>query len=98
MTATEIQAIADDRIFSGVVNHYLIKTALAVFDESDATENHTERLAYAKQILRGQVNLGIWVRVVLANATISAKADRSAIADSEIEYVVTTAEFNKLAS
>jgi hypothetical protein len=47
------QALADDPRFQKRVSAALAKIAWEVLGESDATPNHAERAAYARQVING---------------------------------------------
>lgn len=66
-----------------------VKTACAVLNESEATENHANRLAFAKKVLLNPRQYAQqYFRLWMSNTTVQTNGD--ATTDSDIEYVVAT--------
>ena len=67
-TADQLSALGNDAKFQQRVKSLLVQQAAAVYSESTNTQNHAQRLVYAKQILQGSINY-INVTQVLVNRT-----------------------------
>lgn len=72
------------------LNYYLTAAAIAVMAEEDTHDNHTNRQAYAKTILRGQADIYQVALAVVSNLTVSGKIEADEDYDSDIAYVITT--------
>jgi len=66
------------------------KAAVDVVNESASTENHSDRLSWARKVLRSVegpiTESGAWVWKVLENATIQAAP--TAASDNDVQFVI----------
>lgn len=83
-----IVAVADNPAFIKRVEYFLVKAAIAVMNESEATVNHADRLIYASRALNSAVDFRPYALGVLANPTVAALADPATVTDNDLEFVV----------
>lgn len=83
-----IVLVVDNETFGKRVEYFVIKAALAVMTESEATANHSDRIVYAQRVLNANYNKHGYVVGVLTNSTIAALSDPSAVNDNDLEFVV----------
>ena len=90
--ATSLQAVQVAGNLSSRVAFFVTKAGVAVMNESNATANHADRVAFAEKVFVGDYDLTQYTYSVLSNPTILAALDVSendlGLADSDIEFVV----------
>ncbi len=100
-TLQEIYAIIQPQNpVMGRVMAALVKASWAVLAESEATENHANRLALAQKVVADPktYEAKVW-RLFLSNSTVQAAIDNlSGLTDNDILYVVQTEQYNTLAN
>jgi len=79
---------ANEKGFQQKIKYYMQKSAIAILGEESTTEGHTERVAYAKQILSGNASIYEYAVGVVTNSTIATKIDNGTDYDSDLEFVV----------
>ena len=62
--------------------------AVAVTTENPTTENHAERMLFAKKILYGEISTYHLAYAVLTNPTIQAKIEAGEDYDGDLDYIV----------
>jgi hypothetical protein len=92
---SDFGTIAKDANFQSRVAYALATQAIVVFAEVPTTPGHGARVAYARLVLVGAVNIQPACSVVLTDATIMAEANVSAtpqfgITDPHIQAAVAT--------
>lgn len=65
-----------------------VKAAIAVMNESSATPNHLERVAFARTILTGGLYSEMAVFAVLSNPVIQQKLEDGISIDGDLEFVI----------
>ena len=97
MSALDLIATASDPTFSGRVMMIMFKVAQNVASEDAATENHTERVAYAGMVIRGEEKPQIVAAHVISSnpsITITIEDDPAALGsnvpDGDIEFALAT--------
>ncbi len=76
--------------FTGKVEFEMVAAAIAVMAESVDTENHLQRVAYAKSILNGVINPKQWHYGFAANATIKAHLIADTDYTSDLAFVASS--------
>ena len=80
---------SQDERFKSKVWYHLIKAAIAVINEADTTENHINRLSYAKGILgEATLNIDSVAFGIATNSTIAGKMKDGGDYDDDLEFVV----------
>jgi hypothetical protein len=99
----DLNTIANDGQFQNRCLAALKAAAVDVLAEDPSTQYHTQRAAYANQVISEQVNGEEVASVVLTNSTIAAEVTvaslpgaNSTVPDSDIEFAVSSI-FNDLA-
>lgn len=100
----DLMTISRNLRFLERVGYKLISAAISVMNEDVGTAHHVERVQYARSIIAGGMQSGLFTNVavmVLTNPAIAAEADTNtqpdlAIPDSDIEFQVNSL-FNSLA-
>ena len=92
-TYDEMATIAANNSFLRRVEYCMKKAAIDVMAESSGTASHTERVAYANNILGGSASVPAYALSVVTNSTITASADISnnpdfGISDSDLDFTV----------
>ena len=95
MSALDLIATASDETFAGRVMMLMFKTAQNVASEDAGTPSHTERMAYAGLVIRGEEKPQlVSAHVISSNATISAAIEQdpaalgSNVPDGDIEFAL----------
>lgn len=89
MGAIECYQHAQKKDFQHKVKYYMQTAALAIIGEDGETAGHTERLAYAIDILSGDANIKEFSIGVVTNSTIAATINMgNEPSDSDIEFTV----------
>lgn len=92
MATKEIIQAASKPAFYQRVSFIALKAAQNVANESDATPNHANRIAYAGRVLKGDDKaLLLALHIAASNATIASTLETSggdAVPDSDLEYAM----------
>lgn len=76
--------------FKGKVEHEMVSAAIAIMAESAATDNHAERVIYAKKILSGEASVIQVCKGFSTNSTIKAHLVAETDYTSDLAYVMGT--------
>lgn len=66
------------------VQYHMVKAAVAIANESEATANHIDRVALATRVLSANVNWAVCVKLTLCNWVIEALPDPLTATDANI--------------
>jgi hypothetical protein len=66
MAALDLIAAARDETFAARVAFCLMKSGLNTANEDPGTSNHTNRLAFAERVLKGEINSKLAAAAVIA--------------------------------
>ena len=91
----DLNTIATDAVFRGRCLYALEVAAVNVMAESGSTAGHVQRVAYATNVLAGNVNTYVLALAVLSNSTIASEATiaslpgaSSSVPDSDLQFSV----------
>ena len=89
VNSTVCMTSAHNTFFQRRVKYFMTKAATAIIGEESTTAGHTERLAFAKEILAGTANILEFAVGVTTNGTIAASiVDGTEVSDSDLEFTV----------
>lgn len=80
----------NNKEFRGKVKYEMQMAAIAVMAEAAETANHTERVAYAKEILDGSASITKFCIGILTNSTIKAHVIADTDYTSDLAYTVSS--------
>jgi hypothetical protein len=91
---TDLMAIARNEKFQDRIRYDIQKAAIAVCSEDSQTASHPQRIAYARLLISGNIQILSWAIAVVTNSTIANEATLDpqvadfGIPDSDIEFTV----------
>ena len=90
MAAIDCMAKANDQGFQRRVKYFMQKAAVAIVGESESTDGHTERVAYATTILTGSASIFEVAIAVTTNSTIATAIGTNGgdPSDNDLEFTV----------
>ena len=91
----ELGLIAEQGTFQVRVDYYMQKAAIAIQSEALVTAGHTERAAYADEVVGGSASIKRHALAALTNGALAAAGDLSitadggfGISDGDLEFAI----------
>jgi hypothetical protein len=100
VTSEKVFNVVKQPMFQGRVKSFMSSAAVAVMAETNTTNSHVERVAYANKVLDGSASVIEYAYAVMSNPTLKAAVDAGAendgITDGDMEFAVSSV-FNAMA-